>query len=117
MSDTTHRAFFGDSQRDFCLSADLVPELERRTGAGIGLLFKRLVASEFHQLDVVEVIRLGLVGGGTDPQEAQALIEAYVSRRPLAESYALAVEILNALWFGPEAQAPQEDEMEAADDA
>jgi hypothetical protein len=96
----THRAFFGDGERDFRITPELIVELERKTGAGIGGLCRRLFAGEFKHSDITETIRLGLIGGGTSPKEADALVAAYAVNRPLAEIFPLAVKILEALWFG-----------------
>lgn len=99
-TDMTHRAFFGDGERDFKITPELVIELERKTGAGIGGLCRRLFAGDFRHADMIEVVRLALIGGGTSPIEAEALIAAYAVKRPLAEIYPLAVAILETLWFG-----------------
>jgi hypothetical protein len=100
MTDMTHRAFFGDGERDFKLTPELIVELERKTGAGIGGLCRRLFAGEFKHLDIVETIRLALIGGGTSPKDADALVSAYAINRPLDETYPLAISILESLWFG-----------------
>lgn len=78
----------------------MIIELERQTETGIGGLCKRLFAGEFSHRDVCETIRLGLIGGGTEPQEAQALVAAYAIEAPMGQTYPLAVSILEALWFG-----------------
>jgi hypothetical protein len=96
----THRTFFGDAQRDFRITPELIIELERKTGAGIGGLCRRLFAGEFKQADVTETIRLALIGGGASPKDADALVAAYALSRPFAEVYPLAVAILETLWFG-----------------
>jgi hypothetical protein len=100
MTVLTHRAFFGDSERDFRITPELIVELERKTGAGIGGLCRRLFAGDFKHADVTETIRLALIGGGTSPKEADALTNAYAVNRPLSEIYPLAVSILETLWFG-----------------
>jgi hypothetical protein len=97
---TTHKAFFGDAEREFKLTARLIPELERLTGVGIGALCRRVFAGDFSIADARETIRLGLIGAGTSPIEAQSLVSAYVDARPLGEFYPLAVDILSVLWFG-----------------
>lgn len=99
MTDTSHRAFFGDAERTFTLTPELIIELERKTGAGIGALCSRLFARQFRHADITETIRLALIGGGTDPKEAAVLVAAYAGK-PLLEPYALAVAILDALWNG-----------------
>ncbi|OCJ05247.1 hypothetical protein A6U87_14660 [Rhizobium sp. AC44/96] len=90
----THTAFFGDQQRDFVLTAPMVLELERVTGSGIGSIIKRVIARDYTASEITQTIRLALIGGGTSPEDADALIRAYVHPRPLAEAYSLALEIL-----------------------
>lgn len=102
MTDTFHRAFFGDKEHDFALGPALVLELEAVTGSGIGGLFKRMIANEFKAKEIAETIRLGLIGGGVSPEIAARLVETYVPARPMIEAYALAVDILTALMFGSE---------------
>lgn len=96
----THKAFFGDRERDFKITPKLISELERQTGAGVGTLCKRLFAGDFSHADIVETIRLGLIGGGADPFDASTLVAIYANDVPLSASYPLAVSILEALWFG-----------------
>lgn len=60
----SHRQFFGDADRDFRLTPPLILELERVTGSGIGGLSRRFFAGDFRHQELLEVIRLGLVGGG-----------------------------------------------------
>jgi hypothetical protein len=97
---TSISKFFGDRERNFRLTPKLIPELERVTNSGIGALVQRIMNRSFSYSDVIETVRLGLIGGGTEPQEAAALIHAYVEGAPFDSSYLLAVEILSALWFG-----------------
>ncbi|WP_126978545.1 gene transfer agent family protein [Frigidibacter oleivorans] len=94
------RQFFGDRDRDFRLTPELVAELERITGTGIGGFTRRVMATEFRLADLHATIRLALIGGGTDPQEAQALIAAYVAPRPVLDAFALAVAVLDHLMTG-----------------
>lgn len=96
----THRAFFGDTERAFTITPELILELEAKTGAGIGGLCRRLFNGDFRHAEVAETIRLGLIGGGETPARAAQLVAAYVVPRPLAETYPLAVGILEAVWFG-----------------
>lgn len=96
----TYRQFFGDAERAFCLPPELILELERLTGAGIGGLCRRLFAGDFHHAEIMATIRLALIGGGEQPEQAAALIAAYALNRPLSETYPVAVAILETLWFG-----------------
>jgi hypothetical protein len=96
----TYRTFFGDRERDLAVTSKLVPELERVTGMGIGSLCRRLFDGHFRHADVIETIRLALIGGGESPKDAAALVAAYAADRPLAETFPIAVAILETLWFG-----------------
>lgn len=112
MTSTTHHEFFGDAERDFRLTPRLIGELERLTDAGIGALCKRLFAGEFNHKDICETIRLALIGGGADPQEAANLVAVYASDAPLGRVYPLAVSILEATWFGGDAKTEEPEQAE-----
>lgn len=111
-----HVAYFGDGEKTFALTMPMIAELERRTGVGIGALYQRVALTlQFHVGDVIEIIRLGLIGGGTSPTEAQSLIDAYTPDQPLIPLAMLAVDILNARWNEPLAEG-QDDEPAATGD-
>lgn len=114
MSDApTHRQFFGDGERAFRLTPELVTELERKTGRGIGGLCKSVFAAEFRHADVLETIRLALVGGGEKAEVAASLVAAYAANRPIVEVFPLAVAILETAFFG----AARKDEPDSAEAA
>ena len=94
-----HKAFFGDREHDFALTPHLIPELQRLTGKGIGALVDGIRHASY--AEITETIRLGLIGAGTKPADAAALVETYVPAAPLAEAHILAVDILTDLWVGP----------------
>ncbi len=96
-----HKAFFGDRERNFALTPTLIPELERLSGVGIGRLCQKLVQGDFALLEITETIRLAMIGGGTSPQEAAALVKTYIAASPLGEAHLLAADILTKLWAGP----------------
>ena len=101
-----HNAYFGDGDRAFALTTDMILELERKTGVGIGTVYSKLASAQFHYSDLMEVIRLGLIGGGTSPAEAQILVDTYAKPRPIDETFPLALDILDARWSGkPQAVA------------
>lgn len=95
-----HVAFFGDAEHSFRLTAPMVIELERKTGAGIGALCTRVFAKQFSQSDLQETIRCALIGGGMDPKRAAEMIAAYAVDRPIMEIYSLAVAVVEAAFFG-----------------
>lgn len=99
--------FFGDKDRAFNLTPELLTELERKTGTGIGTLCRRVFNAEYNFADLTETIRLALIGAGTGPAEANDLVTAYAANRPVAEVLPLAVAILEGRFFG--APANQDD--------
>lgn len=101
----SHRAFFGDAEYVFNLTDDMILELERITGSGVGTLFMRMVASQFHLGDLTAIIRLALIGGGMDPKRAQELISTYAVNRPFDEIFPLALDVLTARWTGADEAA------------
>ena len=96
----THRAFFGDGEHDFRLTPPVIEELEALTGNGIGTIVNRVSAGHFKFVEIVETIRLALIGAGTLPEDAARLVRTYVAAQPLAASHILAIDILGALWSG-----------------
>lgn len=108
-----HVAYFGDGEKTFALTMPMIAELERKAGVGIGAIYQRVALTlQFHVGDVIEIIRLGLIGGGTSPAEAQSLIDAYTPEQPLIPLAMLAVDILNARWNG-EAQDDEPGDLSA----
>ncbi|RVG96010.1 gene transfer agent family protein [Sinorhizobium meliloti] len=105
-----HRAFFGDSEKTFAFpTRELIEELERKTGYGVGALFRRFRTSDYSLSDVLQVIRIGLVGGGTTPAEADQLVSVYGVGRPLGEVFAVADGVITALFFGTAEDEPEDD--------
>ncbi|WP_043062394.1 gene transfer agent family protein [Brucella anthropi] len=102
---TEHRAFFGDGEKTFALAKEQINELERKAGFGIGALYQQFVTMQFRFGDALEVLRLGLIGGGTSPVRASELIEAYAKPTPIVEIYGLAFDILETRWSGQPASA------------
>lgn len=110
-----HTAFFGDGEKVFAFpTRELVEELERKTGHGVGALFRRLRTSDYSLSEILEVVRLGLIGGGTTPAEADQLVTVYGVARPLAEVFAVADGVITALFFGNEDEAQDELRQAAA---
>lgn len=102
MSDASaHIAFLGDGDKSFRLTPEMILELERLSGIGIGAIFKRLIANDFRHRDLTDTIRLALIGGGTEPEEATALVATYVTPAPLTKVLPLAIGIFEHLMFGP----------------
>ena len=112
----THRGFFGDKEHAFCLTDPMLAELEALTGLGVGAMYFQLVNMAFPAEALREIIRLGLIGAGTAPEAAKRLCDTYASNRPLAETFPLAFEIMEARWTGTGKDQTPEDVAQAADD-
>lgn len=125
MPQNTIELEFGDGQYLFALPLAQIAELQRKTDAGIGRLYSRLLKgaalvsgevvlqpgqAEFFALDVIETIRHGLIGGNKGmvngdeikitPILANRLVDTYVLGRPLSESWSIAVSVLIACVVG-----------------
>jgi hypothetical protein len=96
----THRAFFGDGEHAFCLTDPMLAELEQLTGLGIGAMYFQMINMAYPATILREIIRLGLIGAGTAPEDATRLCDAYAANRPLAETFPLAFDIMQARWTG-----------------
>lgn len=96
----SHTAFFGDGEHAFALTDDMIAELERIADLGIGALYIRAVNMQFKLADLVEIIRLGLIGGGTPPARAAQLVDTYARNQPIDDLYPLAMDVLDARWGG-----------------
>lgn len=106
-----YRTFFGDGEKTFAFpTCELIEELERITGHGIGALHWRLANEQFSFKDALQVIRLGLIGGGLAPREAERLVTLYCVGRPWRESHFVALGILNTVFYGaPETEETDDD--------
>lgn len=116
---------FGDGTYTFKLGLRQIAELQTKCDCGIGEVYARVLAGRFqlegatienhaaaryHIEDIVETIRLGLIGGASGevngaaldvtPLVATRLINVYVPDTPLMELWATAVAVLNALIVG-----------------
>lgn len=103
-----HVEFLGDGEKSFRLTIPMIEELQRRTVTPIGTLCRRVFARDYSVGELFETIRLGLIGGGTDPQEADALVKTYVQPRTLNENWLLATSILELAYFGPSQEGKSE---------
>lgn len=99
-----HRAFFLDAERDFALNRTELQELQRKLGTGIGAIFQRVGRFDFYVEDLTETLRLALIGGGTDAQEAAELVDAFIAIEPLEKAMTIAVDILQRCMIGETAE-------------
>jgi len=107
----------------FALKLKQIEELQRLCGAGLGEIAQRLLVEERWKVcDIVETIRLGLIGGGTTTLRARELVDTYIDGRPLADprdpnnSKVTAQAIIGAVYFGVAEEGEPEGKAEAAAD-
>lgn len=105
---------FGDKKYAFELKWDGLVEWEETFNKSMFGTFNEMVERQTGRAsEVREIIRIGLIGGGTKPTDALRLVERYVEKRPLSESVPVALEIVEAALFGvPE--TPTEDPIAEA---
>lgn len=73
--------------------------LQQHCDAGPPWVLRRLQSGQWHVDDVVQPIRLGLIGGGMAEPEARKLVDRHVVT-PLGNFVLLAVAILTPSLFG-----------------
>lgn len=129
---------WADGEYPFALYAEQIEELEAvcqnpttgKHGVGIGAIWMRLMGGNWFASDVYNIIRLGLIGGGAKPIQANRLVKTYAKNLPLSALAAsptpdnpvtVAQAILAAAMIGVEAdeeerQEPVEGESETPND-
>ncbi|RJG44920.1 gene transfer agent family protein [Mesorhizobium sp. DCY119] len=111
------KRFFGDAEYNFELTFNLAHSFERDNRKSLFATMNGLIAGDWRVSDVAEIVRLGLVGGGTDEIRSHELVETYVRNRPVAPSANLALEILEAAFFEIEDPAKAEADRVFGKDA
>jgi hypothetical protein len=137
MSCSTIDLDFGDGSYTFALPLAQINELQRKTGAGIGAIYARVVrgcvpdpkglhgewvlnpaTAEFYASDLIETVRHALIGGGkgvvageevkVTPVIANRLVDTYVMDQPLIDAWKVAATILGVCILGYD--PPKKDE-------
>lgn len=99
------RMFFGDAEHAFALDLDLIVELERVTDCGIGRLAARIFGDSYSVADLRQTIRLGLIGGGMEPEDADRLVKVYALRTGIVRLRLIAMTVLETVFAGDEVAA------------
>lgn len=103
---------WADGHYTFRLPIGQLVELQELTDAGPAWIDARLKTSSWFVKDITETIRLGLIGGGVDPNQAKKLVERYVAARPLNESVPVAQLVISAVLIGVKDEALPKSEGE-----
>jgi hypothetical protein len=93
---------WADGTYDFKLGFAELEELDEKTKVGPLVLFNRLAQDgDWHVNEVREVLRIGLIGGGTKPADALRLVRRYVDDVPdWITNVKLAASIVGAAMSG-----------------
>ncbi|WP_083532108.1 gene transfer agent family protein [Rhizobium pusense] len=92
---------FADGTYKFALNWSLATEWEKTTERSLYATLMHVMRTGVANLnDARELVRLGLIGGGTAPKEALRLVRTYVEERPAAENFDLVVRIVDAFFHG-----------------
>lgn len=91
---------WADGRYIFRLGLKQLEELQAVCDAGPELLEKRLESGIPNARDLREIIRLGLIGGGTEPIRALTLVERYVDDAPRMPNHLVARLVIQACLLG-----------------
>lgn len=104
---------WADGHYTFALKLKQIEELQRKcaipalnVSGGLGAIGRRLFDGDWYIADIVEPIRMGLIGGGLAPTRANELINTYVDGKPACPPddpsgpLRTAQAILSAVFYG-----------------
>ena len=103
---------FADGTKTFRLAWGELIKLQEATDAGPFVVYRRLMSGQWKMGDISNTIRLGLIGGGLEPDKALSFVRDYVESRPPMESLALAQGVLGIALQGAPDEKPGELEGE-----
>lgn len=104
---------WADGTFAFRLAWGELEKLQEACDAGPYVVYNRLVDGTWRVGDIVNVVRLGLIGGGMAPVDALKKVREYVEKRPPMENLVIAQAVLSAAIVG----APDEDAGKKAEAA
>nr|WP_314089400.1 GTA-gp10 family protein [uncultured Shinella sp.] len=92
---------FGDGKNAFRLAYAAVSDWEKRRDRSLFAVYNRMLRNNIVFLDDVrEILHMALVAAGMKPEAATTLVKTWVELRPLGETYPLALEVMDAFFFG-----------------
>lgn len=105
---------WGDGEYKFRLGVGELRELQDKCSAGPPAIFDRLVKNQWLVDDVLQPLRLGLIGGGLDATKALAKIGKYIGPGNFALHVVPAILVLQAAMFPAEDDLPGKAQAAAA---
>lgn len=91
---------WADGHYTFCLPLAQLEELQRICEVGPMVIARRLEMGDWKVGEVYHTLRLGLIGGGTEPVAALRLVKTYVAERPWVENVVPALAVLQVALVG-----------------
>lgn len=108
---TTIQEFIGDAFYPLCLRIKELRVLQTALNAGPSAILTRLQSGEWLVDDIIQTIRLGLIGGGMDHRQADKLVEDYVCNLgPLLQYQLPAIKVILAALVGDAEDQPDAGE-------
>lgn len=106
---------WADGSYTFRLAWGGIEELETVCNMGARAILRAFLDGSEKAKWVREVYRIGLIGGGTSPNDALRLVRTYIEERAYMESIEGAYRILAAALIGPEDDMPKVPKADAAE--
>ena len=101
-------------EHPFALRLNELRRLQNSCDAGPEEVFNRLRMGTWKVNDIIEPVRLGLIGGGMDEGEAGPMVTTLVEQYPLLMFKLVALETLRGALLGPPDDMPEKPEGETA---
>lgn len=105
---------FGDGEHLFRLPLKQIAELQEKCDAPLGVVYERVRTGRYKGEDLVETVRLGLIGGGMSGPDARKMIERYCDTWPMDVWHTHALAVLAACIHGYEPSEDQPAEKKSA---
>lgn len=109
---------FADGDHEFRLAWAELLMLQEARDCGPFVVLDRLTNGKWMIEDISEVIRIGLIGGGTEPGKAVKMVRTYVQAFPPMLNLVFAQQILGAALVGatdePVGEPPAANQGESA---
>lgn len=101
-------------EHPFALRLGELRRLQTNCDAGPEEIFTRIRSGTWRDSDLMEPIRLGLIGGGMEEREAGPLVTRLFEQHPLVDFKFTAHHVLHNALLGPMDDMPEKSEGETA---
>ncbi|MYL98406.1 gene transfer agent family protein [Novosphingobium sp. FGD1] len=108
--------FVGEGYFDLALRIGELITLQEKTRVGPYVLAQRLGTGEWHVEDIIETVRLALIGGGMDNKSAFDLVSRNITAGNLMTYATIAHEVIFAAIVGVDDEVIEQDDDGENDD-